>query len=77
LSGNVAAMDTKQVLARGDKRLMVLLGVEDLIVVETAGTLLIAYCARTQNVRRVIDELTCRGMTTSSESHGSQGQVGP
>jgi hypothetical protein len=36
LSGNVAAMDTKQVLARGDKRLMVLLGVEDLILVETA-----------------------------------------
>ncbi len=42
LSANVVAMDTREVLAHGDKRLMVLLGVEDLIVVDTADALLIA-----------------------------------
>src|SRR5262249_4467200 len=47
LSGNVVAMDSKQILVRGDRRLMVLLGVEDLIVVDTADALLIANRART------------------------------
>ena len=41
---------------------MVLLGVEDLIVVDTADALPIAHRARTQDVRRVIDELRRRGM---------------
>ena len=48
LSGNVVAMDTKQVLARRDKPLMVLLGVEDLIVVDTADALLIANRAHAE-----------------------------
>ncbi len=63
LSGNVVAMDSKQVLARGDTRLMVLLGVEDLIVVDTADALLIAHRARTQDVKRVIAELRRRKLT--------------
>jgi mannose-1-phosphate guanylyltransferase/mannose-6-phosphate isomerase len=63
LSGNVVAMDSKQVLARGDQRLMVLLGVEDLIVVDTPDALLVANRARTQDVKRVIAELRRRRLT--------------
>jgi mannose-1-phosphate guanylyltransferase len=63
LSGNVVAMDSKQVLARGDKRLMVLLGVEDLIVVDTPDALLVANRARTQEVKRIIAELRRRRLT--------------
>ena len=50
-------------LARGDSRLMVLLGVEDLIVVDTADALLIAHRARTQDVKSVIAELRRRKLT--------------
>jgi mannose-1-phosphate guanylyltransferase len=63
VSGNVVAMDSKQVLARGDQRLMVLLGVEDLIVVDTPDALLVANRERTQDVKRVIAELRRRGLT--------------
>jgi mannose-1-phosphate guanylyltransferase/mannose-6-phosphate isomerase len=63
LSGNVVAMDSKQVLARGDQRLMVLLGVEDLIVVDTPDALLVANRARTQDVKRIIAELRRRRLT--------------
>jgi mannose-1-phosphate guanylyltransferase len=64
LSGNVVAMDSKQVLARGDQRLMVLLGVEDLIVVDTPDALLVANRARTQDVKGVIKELRRRRLTS-------------
>jgi mannose-1-phosphate guanylyltransferase len=64
LSGKVVAMDSKQVLARGDQRLVVLLGVEDLIVVDTPDALLVADRARTQDVKRVIGELRRRRLTS-------------
>jgi hypothetical protein len=57
-------MDSKQVLARGDQRLMVLLGVEDLIVVDTPDALLVANRARTQDVKGVIKELRRRRLTS-------------
>jgi mannose-1-phosphate guanylyltransferase len=63
LAGKVVAMDSKQVLARGDQRLMVLLGVEDLIVVDTPDALLIANRARTQEVKQIIKELRRRRLT--------------
>ncbi|HKD68211.1 MAG TPA: sugar phosphate nucleotidyltransferase [Candidatus Binataceae bacterium] len=63
LSGNVVAMDSKQVLARGGQRLMVLLGVEDLIVVDTPDALLVANRSRTQDVKGVVKELRRRRLT--------------
>jgi len=63
ISGKVVAMDARNVLARGDQRLMVLLGVEDLIVVDTPDALLIANRGRTQEVKRVIAELRRRKLT--------------
>ena len=56
-------MDARNVLARGDGRLMVLLGVEDLIVVDTPDALLVAHRERTQEVKRVIAELRRRKLT--------------
>ncbi len=64
LSGKVVAMDSRQVLARGDsRRLMVLLGVEDLVVVDTPDALLVVNRARTQDVKRVVKELRRRRLT--------------
>jgi mannose-1-phosphate guanylyltransferase len=63
ISGNVVAIDSEGVLARAGKRLTVLLGVNDLIVVDSGDAILIARRSRSQDVRRVIDELERRRLT--------------
>ncbi len=61
--GNVIALDTSGVIARGGKRLMVLLGVSDLVAVDTGDAILIARRSQSQEVRRVPEELARRGLT--------------
>jgi mannose-1-phosphate guanylyltransferase len=63
LSGNVIALETVGVLARAGDRLMVLLGVNDLIVADAGDAILIAHRSRSQEVRRVIEELERRRLT--------------
>jgi mannose-1-phosphate guanylyltransferase/mannose-6-phosphate isomerase len=58
LKGDVVALDCEGVLARGgDKRLIVLLGVKDIVAVDTGDALLIAGRESSQDLRRVVDEL--------------------
>jgi mannose-1-phosphate guanylyltransferase len=61
--GKVLALDTEGVLARSGKRLMVLLGVDDLIAVDSDDAILIARRSRSQEIRRIIDELSRTGLT--------------
>jgi mannose-1-phosphate guanylyltransferase/mannose-6-phosphate isomerase len=58
--GNVMSLESQGVLARSSERLIVLLGVDDLVVVDDADALLVARRSRSQDVRRVIDELERR-----------------
>ncbi len=60
--GNVLALDSSGVIARGGKRLMVLLGVSDLVAVDTGDAILIARLSQSQEVRRVSGELARRGL---------------
>jgi mannose-1-phosphate guanylyltransferase/mannose-6-phosphate isomerase len=62
LKGEVIALDCEGVLARGSqRRLMVLLGVKDLVAVDTGDAILIAGRQNSQDLRRVVDELArCR-----------------
>lgn len=62
MRGNVIALDSGPVLAHSDSRLMVLLGVRDLIVVDTGDALLVAHREMSQHVGRVTDELERRGL---------------
>ena len=62
-SGSVVALDCDGVLARADRRLMVLLGVEDLVAVDTGDAVLIARRSRSQELRRVFDELARRRLS--------------
>jgi mannose-1-phosphate guanylyltransferase/mannose-6-phosphate isomerase len=62
LKGQVIALDSQGVLARADRRLMVLLGVKDLVAVDTGDALLIASRASSQDLRRVVHELSRRGL---------------
>jgi len=61
LQGEVVALDSDGVLARSSRgRLMVLLGVRDVVAVDTGDALLIAGRHSSQDLRRVVDELSRR-----------------
>ena len=62
LMGNVLELGTDGVLARAHGRLMVLLGVKDIVAIETPDVILIANRQQSQDVRKVIDELKRRGL---------------
>ena len=51
------------VLAHSNSRLMVLLGVNDIVAVDTPDALLIIDRARSQETRRVTEELKRRGLS--------------
>ena len=59
--GRVLVLDSRGNLVVTDKRVAALVGVEDLIVVETADAVLVCRRDRAQDVKRVIEELRARG----------------
>jgi mannose-1-phosphate guanylyltransferase len=59
--GNVLEIGADGVLARTRDHLMVLLGVKDIVAIETDDVILIANRTQSQDVRKVIDELKRRG----------------
>jgi len=59
----VLALDSSDCLIRGNDRLVALVGVNDLIVVDTGDALLICPRQRAQEVRRVTEELKERELT--------------
>jgi mannose-1-phosphate guanylyltransferase / mannose-6-phosphate isomerase len=61
-AGNVLMLDSTGVLARGGKRLMVVLGMTDLVAVDTDDAILIARRSRSQELARVFAELQRRGL---------------
>ena len=61
--GNVITIDAHGVIARGGSRLMVLMGVSDLVAIDTGDAILIARRSQSQEVRRVPEELARRGLT--------------
>lgn len=63
LQGNVIAVGSKNSLIRAEKRLVAVIGVEDLCVIETADAVLISKSDQTQRVREVVDALQNKGAT--------------
>ena len=57
LSGNVIVNDASRCLVEAEDRLIVLVGVHDLIVVETEDALLICHRESTQKVKNVVEYL--------------------
>jgi mannose-1-phosphate guanylyltransferase/mannose-6-phosphate isomerase len=56
-SGDVMAMDTTNSLIRSDGRLVVVLGMDDVIVVDTKDALLVTNRAHAQKVKQVVETL--------------------
>jgi len=58
--GNVIMLDSDGVLARSERRLMVLLGVKNVVAVDTGDAVLIADRSRSQEIKEVVGELRKR-----------------
>lgn len=62
-ASRVVSIDSGNCLVRGNGRLVALLGVRDLIVVDSGDALLVCPRDRAQEVRKVVDELEREGLT--------------
>jgi mannose-1-phosphate guanylyltransferase/mannose-6-phosphate isomerase len=61
LQGDVLTHDSRNTLALSEGRLIACVGVEDLIVVETADAVLVAHKNKTQDVKKIVDQLKQSG----------------
>ncbi|MCS7324161.1 MAG: sugar phosphate nucleotidyltransferase [Thermoflexales bacterium] len=61
LSGDVLAVDTHGVLVRGSDRLIVTLGLHDVIIVDTPDALLVCARDRAADLKQVVDQLRALG----------------
>jgi mannose-1-phosphate guanylyltransferase/mannose-6-phosphate isomerase len=63
LFGNVLAFDSRRALARSYRRLVALVGVEDVSVIETSDAVLVTRRGASQGVRKIVEELARRAAT--------------
>lgn len=63
LSGDVLCLDSTECLVQGREKMIALLGVENLVVVETEDALLIMDRDRAQDVGRIVKELKTKNRT--------------
>jgi mannose-1-phosphate guanylyltransferase len=61
-TGETVALDAGGCIVHGDGKLVALVGVQDLIVVDTADALLVCPKERSQEVKGVVEELVRRGL---------------
>jgi len=62
LRGRAVSIDSRGCLVDSSERLVAVLGVEDLVVVDTPDAILVCHKDRAQDVRLVVDELRRRGL---------------
>jgi mannose-1-phosphate guanylyltransferase len=60
-TGKTLAVDSSGCLIRGEKKLVAVLGMKDTIVVEAGDAVLVCPRARSQEVRRILEELKKKG----------------
>ena len=56
-TGDVITEDSKSCLVHGEERLVTLLGVEDIVVVDTKDAVLVAHKDKVQNVKNIVERL--------------------
>ena len=64
--GDVLLHDCANTLALSEGRLVACVGVNDLVVVETADAILVAHKDKTQDVKKIVDALKAKGRSESS-----------
>lgn len=68
ITGDVLAINTTNSLVQANSRLVATVGVDDLVVVETADAVLVAHKSDTQAVREIVDQLKSK-QRSEYESH--------
>lgn len=63
LIGNTMVIESRGNIVRAQGKLVALLGVEDLLIIESADALLIAKKDKAQEVRKIVDELKKKKLT--------------
>ena len=63
ITGDVLTHDTHNCLIQANHRLVAAVGVDDLVVVETADAVLVAHKGDTQSVRAIVDQLKAQKRT--------------
>lgn len=61
LQGDVMLHDCHNMLVMSEDRLVACVGVEDMVVVETPDAVLVAHMSRTQDVKKIVDNLKREG----------------
>lgn len=64
--GDVLLQDCTNTLALSNSRLVTCVGVSDLVVVETADAILVAHKDKTQDVKKIVDQLKQQGRAEGS-----------
>ena len=67
LQGNVVEEDSKNCYIRGEKRLIAAIGVNNLIIIETADAILIADKKQSQKVKNVVNLLKEKGISEGQD----------
>ncbi len=62
-ASRIVSLDSGNCLVRGNDKLVALLGVHDLIVVDSGDALLVCPRERAQDVKKIVDELERQGLT--------------
>src|SRR5690606_11023912 len=63
LRGDVLAEKTENTLVRSENRLVAVLGIKDLIIVETKDAVLVAHKDYAQDIKQIVDKLKHHGRT--------------
>lgn len=64
--GDVLMQDCRDCYVHASSRLVSLLGVEDLVVVETADAIMVAHKQRAQDVKKLVDQLKAAGRSEAT-----------
>ena len=67
LKGNVIIKNSKNCLINSESRLLVGIGIKELIIIETNDAILIAKKSKSQEVKNIVNELKIRGISESLE----------
>lgn len=60
LAGNAVSLDSRGNIVKSGKRLLAILGVENLIIVDSDDALLVAHKDKAQDIRKLVEELARR-----------------
>ena len=77
LHGDVIAVDSKNSLVRSENRLVSIVGLEDVIVVDTTDALLVTVRDKSQNVREIVDQLKKKARPEAEYYAGSAPKMVP